>query len=257
MWHFHEQGDGRPLILLHGIGMSHHAWSPVMARLAKERRVIALDAAGFGRTPPLPKGVPATMSNIVDSLAATLQAMGISEPVDIAGNSMGGFMALEAAKRGMARSVVAISPAGLWKDHSDAHVKYIFQGMRQVVQRFPAVVELAMKAPPLRELFMAVPLSAGSWRMSSHDAIRAAKDFGRAAGFDDTFAQTQPFTGGHAITAPLTVAFGTRDWLLTRNAQHRGELPAHTRWLRPRGWGHVPMWTDPEGVARLILEGTC
>ena len=31
---------------------------------------------------------------------------------------------------------------------------------------------------------------------------------------------------------------------------------AHTRWPEYREWGHVPMWSDPEGVADLILEGT-
>jgi hypothetical protein len=36
----------------------------------------------------------------------------------------------------------------------------------------------------------------------------------------------------------------------------REELPAHTRWLTPRGWGHLPMWDDPAGVAGVILEGS-
>ena len=49
--------------------------------------------------------------------------MGIELPVDIAGNSLGGSMALEAARRGIARSVVAISPAGLWKEHGALHVR--------------------------------------------------------------------------------------------------------------------------------------
>jgi pimeloyl-ACP methyl ester carboxylesterase len=65
-----------------------------------------------------------------------------------------------------------------------------------------------------------------------------------------------PFVGGHDLKIPLTVAFGTRDWLLTPSNQHADELPKHTRWLNPKGWGHVPMWDNPHAVARLILEGT-
>lgn len=43
MWHCEERGQGRPLVLLHGIGMSSFAWSPVMGQLASQRRVLAFD----------------------------------------------------------------------------------------------------------------------------------------------------------------------------------------------------------------------
>ena len=52
-WHYNDVGHGRPLILLHGIGMSHVAWKMVVPNLAKERRVLAFDIAGFGSTPSL------------------------------------------------------------------------------------------------------------------------------------------------------------------------------------------------------------
>src|SRR3989338_3554051 len=122
MWHCEERGQGRPLVLLHGIGMSSFAWSPVLDQLAKHRRVLAFDTAGFGKTPVLPAGVKPTVPNLVRALLDTLDAMGIHEPVDVVGNSLGGWMALEVARQGRARSVVAISPAGLWKDHPAAWV---------------------------------------------------------------------------------------------------------------------------------------
>ena len=68
MWHFEERGQGRPLVLLHGIGMSSLAWSPVMARLSQGRRVLAFDAAGLGKTPPLPAGVAPGLLMAVDGL---------------------------------------------------------------------------------------------------------------------------------------------------------------------------------------------
>lgn len=255
MWHYFEAGSGRPLVLLHGIGMSHKAWSPVIPALSAQRRIIAFDTAGFGSSPPLPKNIPPTTVNLVKALGEVLKEMGIHEPIDIAGNSMGGYMALEAAKQGLARSVVAISPAGLW--HAPpAHVKHLFFSMRRATQLFPSLVSTLLKTPLFRELFMAVPISAGSWRMPAEDAISAALDFANASGFEDTFAHAEALFGAEQIAIPLTVAFGTKDWLLTRRAQLRSKLPAHTRWLQPTGWGHVPMWQDPAGVTQLILEGT-
>lgn len=255
-WYCKESGHGRPLVLLHGIGMSSNAWRPVQPLLARERRVLAFDVAGFGRTPPLPAGVTPNAANLVQALQQTLQAMGINEPVDFAGNSMGGYLAMEAAKQGLARSVVALSPGGLWQEKGSAHIRPVFGAMRATLRRFPRVGELLVQVPPLRTALMAVPLSSQAWKMPARDAVIAVRNFAGARAFEETFDAFAPFTGGDAIKVPLTVAFGTRDWLLTSASQHRGELPAHTRWLTPRGWGHVPMWDDPHAVARLILEGT-
>lgn len=255
MWHFEEQGEGRPLILLHGIGMSSTAWKPVMPLLAESRRVIAFDTAGFGKTPPLRNGITPTMPHLVNALRDNLHQLGITEPVDMAGNSMGGYMALEAAKCGLARTVVALSPAGLWQHSTAPHIKHVFGSMRFCARHFPAMTRRAMASPLIREVALAVPLGSGARRLSPDDALRAAQEFANATGFDETFAHTSAFRGGQHIDIPLTVAFGTRDWLITRSAQRRDELPAHTRWLNPRGWGHVPMWQDPAGVTHVILDG--
>ena len=76
-----------------------------------------------------------------------------------------------------------------------------------------------------------------------------------AKAFEATFENTRRPFSGRGITVPLTVAFGGRDYILPRWSRVRSELPTHTRWLEMPNWGHVPMWVDPEGVARLILEG--
>src|SRR5262245_28022569 len=130
MWHYSETGSGRPLVLLNGIGMSHMVWDGLMRYLSSTRRVIAFDIAGFGSSPPLPKGMLPTISNLLEGLTRSIHQIGIEFPVDVAGNSLGGYMALEAASRGIARSVVAISPAGLWREHEASHVKYVFRSLR-------------------------------------------------------------------------------------------------------------------------------
>lgn len=256
MWHYSEVGSGRPLILLHGIGMSHSAWNPVVPLLSGERRTIAFDIAGFGDTPALPEGEVPTIPNLVEGLAESMREMGLEGPVDIAGNSLGGYIALEAAKRGLARSVVAISPAGLWRQQGSAHVKYVFKGLRFGARVFPRMARAMLQRPLLREVMLAVPLSVGCRRMPAEDAVRAMDDLSRATAFDVTFANTGAFSGGRNISVPLTVAFGARDWILPASSQLRDELPESTRWIRKKGWGHVPMWADPSGVAELILEGT-
>lgn len=257
MWHYTEAGRGRPLILLHGIGMSHAVWKPVTPYLQPARRVIAFDIAGFGATPPLPRDTPPTIPNLVAALEESLRAIGIEEPVDIAGNSLGGGMALEAGRRGIARSVVAISPIGLWRDGPPRHVRYIFGSLRWLAARFPGVLEATMKPAWLREIALAVPMSTGSSRMPPPDAIAAVDDLRRSTAFEETFEHTREAFRGCDITVPVTVAFGDRDWILTASARQRAGLPAHARWVTMKGCGHVPMWADPIGVARLMTTSLC
>jgi pimeloyl-ACP methyl ester carboxylesterase len=255
MWHYCESGAGQPLILLHGIGMSHAAWSPVISSLRQTRRVIAFDIAGFGATPPLPRGVPPTVGNLVDGLEQSLRELRLPLPLDIAGNSLGGAMALEAARRGLARTVVAISPIGLWDAKPPAHVAAIFAVLRAGVRAVPTVLKVLLSNPFLRECLLAVPLSAGSRRMPARDAWRSVDDLAAAGAFEDTFECSCAPYDGTAITVPVTVAFGRRDWVLTRRARRRDRLPAAT-WIEPDKGGHVPMWADPIGVAGVILTGT-
>ena len=254
MWHYSESGSGQPLVLLHGIGMSHAVWSAVIPHLCATRRVFAFDIAGFGLTPPLPKGVAPNVPNLVDGLERSIREIGIDLPVDIAGNSLGGSMALEAARRGLARTAVAISPAGLWRKHGPPHVPYVFRALRFTATRFPMVLKAAVRNPIFREVAFAVPVSVGSRRMSADDAIRAVDDLAGSRVFEDTFANTRLPFSGREISVPVTVAFGDRDWIVTKGSRRRNGLPAHTRWIEVHGWGHVPMWVDPVGVARLILE---
>ena len=165
LWHYCESGTGRPLVLLHGIGMSHFVWSAVIPYLCPTRRVLAFDMAGFGFTPPLPEGTVPTVPHLVDDLEKSLDRIGIELPVDIAGNSLGGYMALEAARRGIARTVVAICPAGLWKEHPAPHVRYVFGAARFLATRFPGFLKAVVRFPVLREAVFAAPISVGSRRM--------------------------------------------------------------------------------------------
>lgn len=81
--------------------------------LAAEHDVIAIDLPGFGLSGPLPHGVPYDLATVAPALGALCSALGVERP-HVAGNSLGGLLALEMARGGLVRSVTALSPAGFW-----------------------------------------------------------------------------------------------------------------------------------------------
>jgi pimeloyl-ACP methyl ester carboxylesterase len=110
---YHREGSGPPLLLLHGVGLSWQIWRPVIGALAHDFDVIACDSPGFGRSAPLALDVEPTIPAYADRFAAFFDELRLERP-HVAGNSMGGAIGLELARRGAVSSVCAISPAGFW-----------------------------------------------------------------------------------------------------------------------------------------------
>ncbi|MGI8844615.1 MAG: alpha/beta fold hydrolase, partial [Thermoleophilaceae bacterium] len=96
---FDRQGSGPPLVLIHGVGHHRQTWQPVAHELGWDHDVIAADSPGFGKSPPLGVGAPHTTAAYADASAGWFQAMGLQRP-HVAGNSRGGAIALELARRG-------------------------------------------------------------------------------------------------------------------------------------------------------------
>ena len=257
IWHHVEKGQGRPLILLHGIGMNSEAWGPVFERLAIQRRVIAFDIPGFGRTPALAAGREPNAAAMVESLGESLRMMGLEEPVDMVGNSLGGRIALEAAAAGLARSVVGISPAGLWRNKGPFHLEHLFGLMRKGYSLLPSVADRLLETTVGRTLLMGGAVSAQGWKMPAHEAQRAARMFAQAQQFEPIFEAFRPaFDRGEEIEVPCTIAFGDLDFVFPMGTRDKSRAPAHTHWVRLPACGHVPMWDDPDLVAHVILNGT-
>ncbi len=255
-WAGAEYGRGRPLVLLHGLGMRHTAWAPVIPALAEERRVIALDVPGFGDTPMLPGGATPSLAALAAALQEELRQRGIETPVDVAGNSMGGGIALALALRGDARAVAALSPAGVWPDDSPTHTRPTLRLLRLGVRHGALAADLALRVGLLRRLMLAVPVSPNAHRIPADTARALARDLAQAPGTLPTLNAIAPLHGLTQLSTPCSVAFGRRDWLLTGSRRWRDRLPRHVRWSTPPNWGHVPMWDDPAGVADWILEAT-
>jgi glycerol-3-phosphate dehydrogenase len=103
-------GRGRPLLLLHGLGGSHLNWLPAAPLLTHHARVLALDLAGFGRTPCAGRGVGVEAQR---TLVHRFITEVVREPVVLVGNSFGGLVALAQAAEApeTAAGLVLVSPA--------------------------------------------------------------------------------------------------------------------------------------------------
>jgi pimeloyl-ACP methyl ester carboxylesterase len=95
MRHAAENGQGMPVVLLHGFPLDHSMWNAQLEALGRRWRVIAPDLPGFGRSTPT--GDIATMEEMADEVAALLfePPREIREPVVLVGLSMGGYVAFE------------------------------------------------------------------------------------------------------------------------------------------------------------------
>ena len=89
-------GEGPPLVLLHGVGLDHAMWDLVLGSLGASRRVIRYDLLGHGQTPDPPG--PRTLEDFVVQLLTVLDAHRLDR-ADVAGLSLGGMVALAAAAR--------------------------------------------------------------------------------------------------------------------------------------------------------------
>src|SRR5918911_4893250 len=107
-------GHGEPLVLVHGFTATWRCWHPVLADLVPRFEVIAPTLPGHDGGPPPPDGPAHSIAEGADHFEKVLDDLGVTS-AHFAGNSMGGAISLEIAKRGRARSVVAISPGGGWE----------------------------------------------------------------------------------------------------------------------------------------------
>ena len=240
--------------MVHGIGSQWQVWSPMIPLLRREREVIALDLPGFGSSPALPDDVEPTPYALTDAVVKLLDELGLEKPL-VVGNSLGGLITLELAKRGRARAVVAICPSGFAlpreRKWSTARFRTEVPLARRIVRRKPEAVRNPVARTALFAGFMAYP-----WRVPPDEAVGMFRNLATCPAFDATLDALEFFTfqDGDQIDVPVTVVWGNRDYLLLpRQAERAARVIPNARLVRVKGAGHVPTYDQPEQLARIVL----
>jgi len=257
------EGHGPPVVLLHGFADSADTWRLVLAELARrEQRAVALDLPGFATAAPL-----RARESVLEQLDAfTADAVRYAadqggDAVVVAGNSLGGVLALRAGERDdlPLRALMPIAPAGLdmpaWFGiiERDPLVRFV---LRSPVP-LPQVLLRTVVGEAYRQLAFARPRGAAREIVNgftSHFRDRAA-----VVRYLDTGRRVLPELESpfrlSEVRAPVLLVWGDRD----RMVPHRGsrkvlEALPDTSYELLQGVGHCPQVEAHERVVTLLLQ---
>lgn len=254
----HRGGSGQPLVLVHGLGLSWRSWRPVLNALEGRHDVVVIDLPGFGESPRLPDRAAPTAARLADAVESELDRLSLDAPA-LVGNSLGGWVALELARRGRAERAVVISPSGLESPPERALVIALNELMR-LRARLGAPLGRWLTAPALARVMLFGGLRSQPWRLSPDAAAGDLHDFGYSPGFQSTLSSTvatRAPTWLGKIQVPVRVVYGTLDLMLGVLTAPRFAAAIPDAELVPLpALGHVPMLDDPDLVARTILDFT-
>lgn len=266
-------GDGPPIVLVHGLGGSHLNWLHVARRLAERHRVVAVDLAGFGLTPPA--GRKATVQANQRLLHDFIGAISPGKPVALIGNSMGGLISIMQAAAAPERvsAMVLVNPA---LPIADAGAVNVFTMQRLFIPLIPGVGEAAMgryyaRVSPEEQLDQTLAaVTADPSSLPTHgrelnlEMIRLRQQMDWAV---PSFLQASRSIAGvlvrrrqfrrtlQSIQCPVLLIHGMEDAIVS---------PASAEWAiqqRPdwrlellTGIGHVPQLEAPEAFGDLVED---
>ena len=257
-WQGHGAEERDRLLLVHGFAATGRVWESVAEELEDSFEVLAPTLLGHYEGKPFPHAVAPGIDALADWLERKLDAVGW-DSAHIAGTSLGGWLALELAKRGRARSVVALAPAGGWRPGSRA-VKRIERKftIRRALGRplLPNAERLCGSTLGRRLLFG--QFSAHPERLEPAEATYGFRASMECPVYLDLL---RAATREHArdldqIRCPVLLAWPAKDRVLPFERYGRPlceALPsAELRTLHDVG--HVPMLDDPTGIAYLVRD---
>jgi pimeloyl-ACP methyl ester carboxylesterase len=248
-----------PLVCLHGFMDTRCTWELVLPALQRHHDVLVPTLPGHAGGPALPDEVDDAA--LADAVERAMDAAGF-EMAHLVGNSLGGFVALQLAARGRARSVVAFAPAGGWARGDDS--------WRELLRLQSSIHEAAKAAAPHAQALLSTP--EGRRRATQYIAERfehipvdllahqllgvAACD---AARLIEHAEQTSWEVDAERISCPVRIVWGTEDRLLpwpSAAARFRDEWLPHADWIELDGVGHCPQLDVPLEASQLILGFT-
>jgi len=247
-----REGNGEPLMLLHGVTGSAEMWRRVVPLLSPHHDVIAPTALGHrGGAPATVR--PVRLEHLVDDAERVIDALGFGR-VHLAGNSLGGWVAIELARRGRALSVCALSPAGAWTPQDQA----------RAADKLRKVVALTRSTRPILSLFAFSHLfrrlalrdsAAHGDRVSREELLQLADDVIGCSVHEDLLCMEEVL-GPVSVACPIMLAWSERDKIfpVRVNGERARQLAPRAQFKILAGVGHVPMLDDPRLVAETILE---
>lgn len=243
-----EQGQGRPLVLLHANPGDHQDFAAIMPVLAENFRVIAPDWPGYGQSPaPQPPQAASAFlyAAILQEFMVTLDLSGVI----LLGNSVGGFAAVRAALDMPERvaGLVLVSPGGFTPHTAVTRLFCWLQGSEWVIRRSvvwfakqylrrrtTVTAAMLQRAAAEQQTATAVAVNAAIWRSftePAHDLREAARH----------------------IQAPTLVVSGRHDPVIP--AHKDGKIAAaaipQARQI-VLGTGHAPFAEDPEAFLTAV-----
>lgn len=252
--HVVNHGRGRPLLLVHGLGSSGHAWQPVLAPLAEARRVIVPDLPGHGRSPA--EADSGTFAGLVRSLEQWLRAERLVG-IDMVGSSLGGRVVLELARRELAGNVVALDPGGFWEGWERQLAVASLTASRALVRGLKPILPTLAGNAAGRSALLA-QLSARPWALDGGfvaEELRALAETPTVPALIQDLGYGPGQEGMRETGARLAIGWGRHDRLCLpvqgRRAAQRFPS-ARLHWFAHSG--HFPMWDEPREAVRLIAE---
>ena len=245
-----DEGQGVPLMLVHGFPLDHSMWLGQIEGLSDMCRVIAPDLRGFGRS-DVTEGT-ATMAQMADDLAGLLGGLGINEPVVFCGLSMGGYVGWEFFQRHRER----LRGLVLCDTRAVCDTAEVAQGRRdtaaKVVVEGPAVLVDGMVPKLFSEATVAnrpeiVEQTRGVMMGTAREGIAAA-----ARGMAERIDATSTLPG---IDCPTLVVVGEEDAISTVE-EMRGfaDRISNARCVEIKGAGHMSPLEEPDAVNNAIRE---
>ena len=243
---------------MHGLGAGWRSWSPILEELAEHREVIAVDLPGFGDTPPLTGEV--SIATLTDSVANFIRDEGL-DGVSAVGQSMGGRIVLELARRGIGGDTVALDPGGFWSDRElvifGATLRPSIALVRALRGMLPALLGTAVGRTLLLPQFSSRP-----WALSRETVlpdVRGLADSPSTGAALDALIKGPKQQGAPAGTVPgrVTIGWGRRDLVTVPRQATRAALlfpDALLHWFER--CGHFPQWDAPHEATQLILDNT-
>jgi pimeloyl-ACP methyl ester carboxylesterase len=252
--------DKPPLVLLHPLLLSAKVWQDVVPLLSSYHEVFTPTAIGHCGGPPM-RHHPIRIWDVIDAAEEYLNEQDLQRP-HLAGNSMGGYVALELARRGRAATVCALSPAGFWSsgDGSWGRAVNKLHRITAACRLTGPVAPLVFRSAAARRLSLRyLHIAHHGDRLPVARVVELCKDTIDCTVTDEVFAtDDEQIAPLDPLPCRITVAWSQNDSLLPV-AKHakvaRDRLPQAPLTLLP-DVGHVPMIDDPDLVARTILTVT-